>query len=116
MREYAADETLLGTHTFPEFLRDSLVNLRGLRGTQLREAESKQRRFARCRRDALRDLLREAARRGALPWGEAQLDAFVQPQQQARPVVDLNKLDEVLDDDGRVMIDVCSPPRAAMDV
>ena len=82
------------------------------------EAQSKQRRFARRRRDTLRELLRDAAQRGALPWGEAQLDAFVHPQQQGRAAVDLSTRDEVLDDDARVMIDLRSPepPRAAMDV
>ena len=47
---------------------------------------------------------------GALPWGEAQLDAFVPgAQQQERTVVDLNTLDEELDGDRRVMIDLRSP-------
>lgn len=110
VHEYVADETQMGKCTFPEFLRGDLLNLRGLRGTQLTDAESRHRRFARRRRDALRELLRDAARRGALPWGEAQLDAFVPgAQQQERTVVDLNTLDEELDGDRRVMIDLRSP-------
>ena len=100
----------MGKCTFPDFLRGDLLNLRGLRGTQLTDAESRHRRFARRRRDALRELLRDAARWGALPWGEAQLDAFVPgAQQQERTVVDLNTLDEELDGDRRVMIDLRSP-------
>ena len=110
VHEYVADETQMGKCTFPEFLRGDLLNLRGLRGTQLTDAESRHRRFARRRRDALRELLRDAARRGARPWGEAQLDAFVPgAQQQERTVVDLNTLDEELDGDRRVMIDLRSP-------
>jgi len=90
---YVADPQLLGSGTFPEYLRGDLTNLKDLRGTPLKEAESKQRRFARKRRDALRELLFGAAQRGALPWGDAQLDAFLPQQQQGRIVIDFTKLD-----------------------
>jgi hypothetical protein len=90
-----------------------MANLRDLRGTPLTVAQCSQRRVAKQRRDALRELLRGAARRGLLRFGETQLHEFVDARSKARRiVVDLTLHDEQLEDDARVMIDVRSPSGA----
>jgi len=94
---YAA-EGKLGTNTFPAFLQAKLPNLRLLKGTPLTEAERRQRRLATQRRDALRELLRGAARKGALPWGESQLEDFTPDGTVARPI-DVDTLDETAEGD-----------------
>ena len=73
---YMADSALVGTRTFPAFLVQGLTNIKPLRGTARSSAESSQRRIARLRRDALRYLLRAAAQRGALKWGEVRVEDF----------------------------------------
>ena len=50
------------------------------------------------RRDALRELLRGAARKGALPWGESQLEDFTPDGTVARPI-DVDTLDETAEGD-----------------
>ena len=47
-----------------------------VRGNARKEAERHQRRVARLRRDALRELLRAGARRGVLPWGHTSMAEF----------------------------------------
>ena len=88
----------MGTRTFPSFLQADMPNLRQLKGTPLQETERRQRRTATRRRDALRELLRGAARRGALPWGDSQLEGFTQDGSVANPV-DLDALDESMEGD-----------------
>eukprot|EP00966_Prymnesium_polylepis_P333196 7388670-Prymnesium_polylepis.1 len=66
----------IGSNNFPEFLQDALVNLKSVRGSEKAAAEKANNQFATKRRDALRTLLRGAARRGVLPWGESRLSDF----------------------------------------
>ena len=54
------------------------------------------RRFALRRRDALRDLLRDAARRGMPLWGETKLDSFAERSKRGMCVEDLTVFDEQL--------------------
>jgi hypothetical protein len=92
---YAAEQKVR-TCTFPAFLQAELPNLRLLRGTPLTEAERRQRRFATQRRDALRELLRGAAQKGLLPWGDSQLEDFTSDGTVSHPI-DLESLDESIE-------------------
>ena len=99
MLRYAADDSLIGTGTFADFLAQGLINLMTLRGSARQTAERSQRRIARQLRDALRTLLRSAAQKGALPWGkpwgEVRLDDFAADGSAASPVtVDLDEDDD----------------------
>ena len=85
-------EGKVGSHTFPEFLQAELSNLRLLKGTALRTAETSHRRFITKRRDDLRQLLRSAARQGMLPWGISRLNDFTVSG--AAEEIDLCSLDE----------------------
>ena len=100
---YVADGDKLGTHSLSAFLTEhadsSLTDLKGLKGTPLREAEQRQRRFALRRRNALRELLRTAAEQSNLPWGEVNLDDFRGGRSSESPTIDLTTLDEELPED-----------------
>lgn len=92
---YAADDSLIGTGTFVDFLAQGLINLMTLRGSGRQTAERSQRRIARQLRDALRTLLRSAAQKGALPWGDVRLDDFAADGSASSPVtVDLDEDDD----------------------
>ena len=93
---YAADDSLIGTGTFADFLAQGLINLMTLRGSARQTAERSQRRIARQLRDALRTLLRGAAQKGLLPWGDSQLEDFTSDGTVAHPI-DLESLDESIE-------------------
>ena len=79
MLAYTADPAQLGGCTFPAYLGAGLRDLKGLKGEVCADAEHHQRRLATHRCDELRELLRELARSGSLPWGEhARLANFVE--------------------------------------
>ena len=72
-----ANPALLGTCTFPALLvGEGMQDLSKVRPASRAPAERQQRRIARRRRDALRELLRRAARLGALPWGKVHIADF----------------------------------------
>ena len=76
---YAADSVQLGSCTFPAYLGAGLRDFKGLEGGVRADAEQHQRRLATQRSDELRELLRELARSGSLPWGKhARLADFVE--------------------------------------
>lgn len=64
-------------------------------GTARQTAERRQRRIARQRRDALRELLRSAAQKGALPWGVVMLGDFTRDGK--APTTTFINLDEDLE-------------------
>ena len=93
----------VGSCTFPSFLQGDLVNLRTTRGASKGTASKDNNEFARRRRDALRHLLRAAARRKVLPWGTTKLAAFAADQEKAKgesPVTFID-LDEDLEGDDK---------------
>ena len=90
--------TALGSGTFAEFLRGGCVNLRSMRGFDLKQAEKANNEFARERRDALRDLLRSAAGKGLLPWGTTRIADFHADQAAVQPLAFID-LDEDLEGD-----------------
>ena len=92
----------VGSQTFPELLRGDLTNLCSLRGVALGEAERANNSFAMQRRDAMRTLLRAAARKGALPWGTTRLVDFSQDADKASASVAFIDLDEDLEGDDAI--------------
>jgi hypothetical protein len=107
--EYAADEEFgIGSRTFPAFLRGDLINLRSTRGAAHKEAERTNNAFWKKRRDSLRTLLRAAARKKMLPWGESRLTHFnVEGTRSADAAVFIN-LDEQLEGDSKFSAIVCN--------
>ena len=88
----------VGSGTFPDFLRGELVNIRSTRGIRRSEAEKANNEFARRRRDALRQLLRAAARRNVLPWGTTRLGHFADGRDDSKATAFID-LDEDLEGD-----------------
>ena len=98
---YCADEALVGKCTFPAFLvGEGMQNLRTVPGVKRAAAERDQRRIARRRRDALRELLRRAAALNALPWGEVRVGDFMRdPTIAAQEAAAFVNLDEDMEGD-----------------
>ena len=109
---------LLGTYTFPAFLvGDGMLDLRKVRSAARPQAERQQRRVARQRRDVLRELLRSAARMGALQWGTVYIADFAESGVVQAPV--FVNLDEDLPGDSefnRICLDGTAGTAAATNV
>ena len=73
------DAERLGTYTFPAFLVGAgMHDLRKVAEADHEQAKQQQRRVAQQLRDSLRKLLRSAAQRGVLPWGNPRITEFAQ--------------------------------------